>query len=99
MKILIRVVDDWGEIYVDGEFVFDGLWSTHNIILDFVQALRDVTDIEVRFFEGNSVVQLSKSGKVEAYSTPLHVMTGKNYWYNWDVAEIVPMVKKDDDES
>ncbi len=98
MKILIRVVDDWGEIYVNGKFMYDGLWKTHRIIQSFIQALADVVDIELRLYEGNSVVQLDKNGKIEAYDVPLHVMTEKNYWSDWDKAETIDEIVEDEDE-
>ena len=99
MKILIRVVDDWGEFYVDGEFVYDGEWLENSVIMGFIQALRDVMDIELRFFEGHSTAQLTKDGKVEAVDIPLYIMNEKNYWSDWDEAEIVPKIKEEEDES
>ena len=98
MKILIRVVDDWVEIYVNGKFIYDGEWEVNKVVMGFLEVLVDVMDIELRFFEGHSTAQLTKDGKVEAVDIPLHIMTEKNYWSDWDNAEIVPKIIDEDEE-
>ncbi len=99
MKILIRVVDDWGEIYVDGKFVHDGEWVINRVLMSFIQSLRDIMDIELRFFESYSTSRMNKDGNGAIYDIPLHTMTKKNYWLDWDKAEIVPKIGEDIDES
>ncbi len=104
MKVLIRVVDDWVEIYINGKFVYDGEWAINYVLMDFLKCFAqtsiDITDVELRFFEGHSTAQLTKDGKVEAVDIPLHTMTDENYWSDWDEAEIIPNIYAgEEDES
>ncbi|MHA2274242.1 MAG: hypothetical protein ACXAC2_00645 [Candidatus Kariarchaeaceae archaeon] len=101
MEILIRSVDDWGEVYVNGKFIYDGEWSLMEPVMEFLNNLRKVDDIEIRLFEAKGglrhTVDTDGNPTVE-YHAPLHAITGNTYETDWDKAETIPVVTEEESD-
>lgn len=90
LRILVRYVDDWAEIYLEGELTYEG--SSSNMEFG-IKMLRSLTgwlneahdwDIEYRVFKSDYEFneEVDKN-----YNPPLFTITGEKYWSDWDRAE------------
>jgi hypothetical protein len=87
IKILERIVGDWLEIYINGKLVYEGDDKDifHNKLAFAIIKWFDsnINSIKIRKF----VSDFEYDEKAEEYNAPLYVMTGKDYWEDWDKAE------------
>jgi len=98
MKILVRIVDDWMEIYVNGSFImdmdadyFDSFFS------EFLLKFSDTLGAEVRIYKLQYVDILTGIPNfldncaedpmdVSNYNPPLYAIQGHYYWDDWEDA-------------
>lgn len=88
IEILQRTVDDWKELYINGELRYEG---DEFDIVENDEALAIIKwldgklcHVEVRIYAPNFKYD-EKTNK--EYDAPLNVITNKNYWEDWDKAE------------
>jgi len=96
LQILKRQVDDWVEIYINGDLVHDG--SVDDFSLDVLLALAQyidedgIADVEVREvnMETESTLATEENdGNSDDYKARLFTITDKNYWEDWKDAEVI----------
>jgi hypothetical protein len=87
IKILERILEDWLEVYINGTLIYDGDDKDilHNkLALAIIKWFdSNVQSIEIRKF----VSDFKYDEKDEEYNAPSYVMTGKDYWEDWEKAE------------
>jgi hypothetical protein len=88
IQILDRYIleDDWHEIYANGELIFEGEVHAVKLLDVFLKWLGDKEDVEVevRFYEP----EYEYDGTGE-YEPPLHSINGKDYWSDWEKANVI----------
>lgn len=86
IQILDRYVkaDDWHEIYVNGELLYEGEIEAVKLLDVFLKWLgdREGVEVETRFYEPPY-----EYDGIGDYEPPLHSMDGKNYWSDWEKAD------------
>jgi hypothetical protein len=82
IKILERDADDWHELYVNGNLVYEGHEGSNDFFLAFVRAfdgIGNIVDFEFR------KIMLDLDGATEN-TAPLHCFTDQTYWHDWEFA-------------
>lgn len=85
IQILDRYVkaDDWHEVYINGELLFEGELNELTLIEMFIVwlSMQEDFEVEMRYYEP----EYEYDG-VGDYEPPLHSMDGENYWSDWEIA-------------
>ena len=87
IQILDRYIkaDDWHEIYINGELLFEGELDKLTLMEMFIGWLstQEGFEVEMRCYE-----PLYEYDGVGDYEPPLHSMTGEDYWSDWEKANV-----------
>ncbi len=85
IQILDRYVkaDDWHEIYVNGELLFEGELDTFFLLRRFLEWLAEKEGVEIELRHYEPPYEYDGVGD---YEPPLHSMNGENYWGDWEKA-------------
>ena len=85
IQILDRYVkaDDWHEIYVNGEILFEGELDAITLVQKLLNWLAEKEGVEI---ETRFITPAYEYDGVGDYEPPLHSMTGENYWSDWEKA-------------
>ena len=101
MKILVRLVDDWMEVYIDGKFIMDASDLYFDFFIKtFLINMRDrLSDIDVRVYRLKYLDMLTGMEDymekylnddtdidLKDYNPPVHTIQGHFYWDDWNSA-------------
>jgi len=96
MQVLFRGVDDWEEVYINGELIHESVTDDlappkFDRLLDWLLKQPEI-DLEYRIFFPDY-----KYGGEGDYKPPLHIMTGETYWADWEKGQTILPTGEDED--
>ena len=92
IQVLDRICSDWHELYVNGEIIYEGEHPTlpGGVLNSFLLWLGEQEDINLEFRVYHVHYEHNKDGE---YEPPLRIMTGMEYWEDYEKAIITVELK------